>query len=245
MKILENKLDSMKILKNKLESMKILHNKLESLKLQENQPVDGLVPLTIKKFTFESVFARQLKKNHREEEDQEGNNSLEIETLPLFHIHGGSQHDFFGVKALDLSSNHSVGGYYTARMVGPHMDITTDFMSTDVARGHGGDDRPPPYHVPTGCGGCLGNRDVARGHGGDDRPPPYHVPTGCGGCLGNRGKASHAKEDVASSKTTMPANIIILLPQQITKKMIKEKAIFNLCSSLSVEKPPAQTAREY
>nr|GEZ93793.1 hypothetical protein [Tanacetum cinerariifolium] len=31
-----------------------------------------------------------------------------------------------------------------------------------VARGHdgngGGDDRPPPYHVPTGCGGCLGNR---------------------------------------------------------------------------------------
>nr|GFA83381.1 hypothetical protein [Tanacetum cinerariifolium] len=35
-------------------------------------------------------------------------------------------------------------------------------MSTDVARGHGGDggsdDRPPPYQVPTGCGGCLGNR---------------------------------------------------------------------------------------
>nr|GEY26332.1 hypothetical protein [Tanacetum cinerariifolium] len=35
-------------------------------------------------------------------------------------------------------------------------------MSTDVVRGHdgdgGGDDRPPPYHVPTGCGGCLGNR---------------------------------------------------------------------------------------
>nr|GFD39456.1 hypothetical protein [Tanacetum cinerariifolium] len=36
-------------------------------------------------------------------------------------------------------------------------------MSTDVAQGHdgdgGGDDRPPPYQVPTGCGGCLGNRD--------------------------------------------------------------------------------------
>nr|GFD10701.1 hypothetical protein [Tanacetum cinerariifolium] len=35
-------------------------------------------------------------------------------------------------------------------------------MSTDVARGHGsdsgGDDRPPSYQVPTGCGGCLGNR---------------------------------------------------------------------------------------
>ncbi|GJR27461.1 zinc finger, PHD-type containing protein [Tanacetum coccineum] len=35
-------------------------------------------------------------------------------------------------------------------------------MSADVAWGHdgdgGGDDRPPPYQVPTGCGGCLGNR---------------------------------------------------------------------------------------
>nr|GFC71100.1 hypothetical protein [Tanacetum cinerariifolium] len=35
-------------------------------------------------------------------------------------------------------------------------------MSTDVTRGHGGDgggdDHPPPYQVPTGCGGCLGNQ---------------------------------------------------------------------------------------
>ncbi|GJU57199.1 hypothetical protein Tco_1234965 [Tanacetum coccineum] len=35
-------------------------------------------------------------------------------------------------------------------------------MSADVAWGHGGDgggdDHPPPYHVPTGCGGCLGNQ---------------------------------------------------------------------------------------
>ncbi|GJZ53941.1 hypothetical protein Tco_0608826 [Tanacetum coccineum] len=47
--------------------------------------------------------------NHCEEEDQEGNNSSEIETLPLFPIHSGFQHDFFGAKALDLSSDHSVG----------------------------------------------------------------------------------------------------------------------------------------
>nr|GEW90472.1 hypothetical protein [Tanacetum cinerariifolium] len=39
-------------------------------------------------------------------------------------------------------------------------------MSADVARGHGGDG------------------------GGDDRPPPYQVPIGCGGCLGNRGKGT-------------------------------------------------------
>ncbi|GKD20475.1 hypothetical protein Tco_1222178 [Tanacetum coccineum] len=54
--------------------------------------------------------------------------SPEIETLPLFPIHGGSQHDFFGVKASDLSSDHSMGGYYTAWMVGPPMDITTGFV---------------------------------------------------------------------------------------------------------------------
>ncbi|GKC52769.1 hypothetical protein Tco_1075514 [Tanacetum coccineum] len=41
-----------------------------------------------------------------------------------------------------------------------------DLMSADVARGHGGDG------------------------GGDDRPPPYQVPTDCGGCLGNRGKGT-------------------------------------------------------
>nr|GEX89630.1 putative plant SNARE 13 [Tanacetum cinerariifolium] len=104
--ILENKLESMQIMENKLESMKILENKLESLKLQENQPVDGLVPLSIKKFTSESVLPSLLKKNHRKEEDQEGNNSSKIETLLLFPIHGGFHHDFFGTKALDLSSDH-------------------------------------------------------------------------------------------------------------------------------------------
>nr|GEU66234.1 hypothetical protein [Tanacetum cinerariifolium] len=35
-------------------------------------------------------------------------------------------------------------------------------MSANVARSHdgdcGGEDRPPPYHVPTGCGGCFANR---------------------------------------------------------------------------------------
>ncbi|GJR98999.1 ATP-dependent DNA helicase PIF1-like protein [Tanacetum coccineum] len=50
LKFSENSLEGLKILENKLESMKILENKLESLKLQENQPVDGLVPLSIKKY---------------------------------------------------------------------------------------------------------------------------------------------------------------------------------------------------
>nr|GEV08662.1 ribonuclease H-like domain-containing protein [Tanacetum cinerariifolium] len=128
LKLSENSVEGLKILKNKLESMKILENKLESLKLQENQPVDGLVLLSIKN-SHPKVFcrgclydsrittasdlqghAKASYENHREEEDQEGNNSPEIETLPLLHIHGGSHHDFFSVKASDLSSDHSVGG---------------------------------------------------------------------------------------------------------------------------------------
>ncbi|GJV46405.1 hypothetical protein Tco_1430941 [Tanacetum coccineum] len=41
-------------------------------------------------------------------------------------------------------------------------DDGVDKMSADVARSYGGDgggeDRPPPHHVPTGCGGCFANR---------------------------------------------------------------------------------------
>nr|GEW99263.1 hypothetical protein [Tanacetum cinerariifolium] len=57
----ENKLESMKILKNKLESMKILGNKLESLKLQENQPVDGLIPFSIKRIHIRKCFREAVK----------------------------------------------------------------------------------------------------------------------------------------------------------------------------------------
>ncbi|GJZ37123.1 hypothetical protein Tco_0583314 [Tanacetum coccineum] len=39
--------------------------------------------------------------------------------------------------------------------LGLHMRLQ---MSADVARSHGGEDRPPPYHVATGCGGCFANR---------------------------------------------------------------------------------------
>ncbi|GJU60058.1 F-box domain containing protein [Tanacetum coccineum] len=38
-----------------------------------------------------------------------------------------------------------------------------DVMSADVARSHssndGGEDRPPPHHVPSGCMGCFSNRE--------------------------------------------------------------------------------------
>ncbi|GKD14392.1 hypothetical protein Tco_1198799 [Tanacetum coccineum] len=43
----------------------------------------------------------------------------------------------------------------------------------------------------------------------------------------------------------MPVNAISLPSQQTTKKMIEEEEAFNLCSSLSVKKPPVQTMGEY
>nr|GFD22179.1 hypothetical protein [Tanacetum cinerariifolium] len=61
LKLLENSVEVLKIPKNKLELMKIPKNKLESLKLRKNRPVNGLVPLSIKKVTSECVLPRLLK----------------------------------------------------------------------------------------------------------------------------------------------------------------------------------------
>ncbi|GJS57489.1 hypothetical protein Tco_0652273 [Tanacetum coccineum] len=45
-------------------------------------------------------------------------------------------------------------------------DDGVDKMSADVARSHsgdgGGEDRPLPHYVPTGCGGCFANRGKAK-----------------------------------------------------------------------------------
>ncbi|GJX36093.1 hypothetical protein Tco_0247650 [Tanacetum coccineum] len=61
LKVLENSLESLKVLKNNSESLKVLENNLESLKVTEYRPVDGLVPLSIKKFTSKIIFPRLLK----------------------------------------------------------------------------------------------------------------------------------------------------------------------------------------
>ncbi|GKB86428.1 hypothetical protein Tco_0995920 [Tanacetum coccineum] len=62
LKLLESSVEVLKIMENKFESMKILENKLESLKLQENRPVDGLVPLSIKKTHIPNSFPETVKK---------------------------------------------------------------------------------------------------------------------------------------------------------------------------------------
>nr|GEY40459.1 hypothetical protein [Tanacetum cinerariifolium] len=54
----------------------------------------------------------------------------------MYNDNISTHHDFFDVKASDLSSDHSVGGYYTARMVRPYMDSTTDF-ALDLSSDHG------------------------------------------------------------------------------------------------------------
>ncbi|XP_071705517.1 protein WUSCHEL-like [Rutidosis leptorrhynchoides] len=55
---------------------------------------------------------------HCEEEDDDEGDQTSIETLPLFPVHGGTHHDFFGMKTTSLSSEHNNnngggGGYYT------------------------------------------------------------------------------------------------------------------------------------
>ncbi|KAI3747715.1 hypothetical protein L6452_10312 [Arctium lappa] len=65
---------------------------------------------TIKPTTYEIL------ENHHgdEEQEEEGESSTQIETLPLFPIHGSTHHDFFSMKAADLSSENNNGsGYYT------------------------------------------------------------------------------------------------------------------------------------
>nr|GEX96774.1 hypothetical protein [Tanacetum cinerariifolium] len=53
----------------------------------------------------------------------------------------------------------------TASPAEPSQAVNTT-MSVDVARSHvgdgGGEDRPHPHHVPTGCGGCFANRDKGK-----------------------------------------------------------------------------------
>nr|GEV03050.1 hypothetical protein [Tanacetum cinerariifolium] len=55
-------------------------------------------------------------------------------------------------------------------------DDGVDKMSADVVRSHdgdgGGEDRPPPHYVPTGCEGCFANRD---GQSTEVEAPPYII----------------------------------------------------------------------
>lgn len=63
---------------------------------------------------FDKIKPKKYENHHQDEEDdQEGDTSTKIETLPLFPIHGGTHHDFFGMKSEDLSLDHGTGGYYT------------------------------------------------------------------------------------------------------------------------------------
>nr|GEX81929.1 hypothetical protein [Tanacetum cinerariifolium] len=53
-------------------------------------------------------------------------------------------------------------------LVNLDIDDGVNVVYFNVARGHGGDDggddRPPPYQISTGCGGCLGGKRAGRMH---------------------------------------------------------------------------------
>nr|GFC36689.1 hypothetical protein [Tanacetum cinerariifolium] len=66
------------------------------------------------------------------------------------------------------------------------INLDIDDESTDVARGHGGDG------------------------GGDDRPPSYQVPIGCGGCLGNRGIQQHLQKIYNGKKAALKERYWVL-----------------------------------
>ncbi|XP_076910359.1 protein WUSCHEL-like [Bidens hawaiensis] len=55
----------------------------------------------------------EIMENHGQDEEQEGETSTGIETLPLFPIHDGTNHDFFGMKTANSPLEHSSGGYYS------------------------------------------------------------------------------------------------------------------------------------
>ncbi|GKF11022.1 hypothetical protein Tco_0048948, partial [Tanacetum coccineum] len=51
----------LKVMENSLEVLKVLENNMESMKLQENRPVDGLVPLSIKKIHIQNNLPEAVK----------------------------------------------------------------------------------------------------------------------------------------------------------------------------------------
>ncbi|GKE17788.1 hypothetical protein Tco_1425365, partial [Tanacetum coccineum] len=57
---------------------------------------------------------------------------------------------------------HDLADYDDEDLVNLDIDDGVNVTPANVARGHdsdgGGDDRPPPYQIPTGCGGCLAGR---------------------------------------------------------------------------------------
>nr|GFD20331.1 hypothetical protein [Tanacetum cinerariifolium] len=57
---------------------------------------------------------------------------------------------------------HDLADFNDEDLINLDIDDGVNVVYSNVARGHGGDggrdDRPPPYQVPIGCRGCLGNR---------------------------------------------------------------------------------------
>ncbi|GJZ55753.1 putative reverse transcriptase domain, ribonuclease H-like domain, aspartic peptidase domain protein [Tanacetum coccineum] len=84
-------------------------------------------------------------------------------------------------------------------------DDGVDKMSADVTRSHGGDG------------------------GGEDRPPPHHVPTGCMGCFANRGERKPNLGSRAAGRLNIRDKTRNLSLKEITDKKCPVPIRFELC----------------
>nr|GEU90952.1 protein WUSCHEL-like [Tanacetum cinerariifolium] len=139
--ISENSFEVLKILENSLEVLKVLENNLKSMKLQENWIISAfVVKMSFLKRVFGGSIWRDLLAGVSGGSTGLQDELVEIldqdRVWELVHFCSLTKsspkgmrshriivkrkikkkiinHDFFGLKASDLSSDHSVGGYYT------------------------------------------------------------------------------------------------------------------------------------
>ncbi|GJU32846.1 F-box domain containing protein [Tanacetum coccineum] len=113
----------------------------------------SLFPNKDMKEEFPEWFGSQIRQRHVDN-DKDPEDDLDI-------IHFDNSSDLplsTSLNDLDNATLH-IDGQSTEVDAPPDI---IDVMSVDVARSYGGDgggeDRPPPHHVPTGCMGCFANR---------------------------------------------------------------------------------------
>nr|GEX38539.1 hypothetical protein [Tanacetum cinerariifolium] len=118
--------------------------------------------------TYRAKFKSEFPNKDMKEESPTGLGSSELFTLAC-----GPSHTPISVNSCVVNGVRFVVHGRDERRTTQNNDIYSDDedlvdldiddgvnISADVARGHdgdgGGDDRPPPYQIPTGCGGFLG-----------------------------------------------------------------------------------------
>nr|GFA00326.1 hypothetical protein [Tanacetum cinerariifolium] len=139
LKILENSLEVLKVLKNSLEVLKVIKNSLEVLKvlqmeLQENSSIDEVNLNDLDNATL-----------HIDGQSTEVNTPPAIIDVPDKDDDIIDDEDAFPHDLVDFDDEDLI-------------DVDDDDVARSYGDDGGGEDRPLPHHVPTGCGGCFANR---------------------------------------------------------------------------------------